>query len=367
MDTRGTTYPDNQPGPIPERECREKDTPTGKCITTTRKGYCTNLRTARSNQESSGQAYKRATRSYYKRKELFEWTQHNYELYRDFDICVDSELIAMSTSLTANVKTYSLLSQTLYANLKKVVAAIADLKTKVGALDEAGHNLDKYRNDQANATQWCLLTGKNDGNCRPEPEPNRHRPEPEHHQHRPETCKEVDKVYDELIHFTKKVLIPDINSLMQSASDTAGIQTFTNVDGLTALQTNFTTATTTLVTKIQAVAATRRKDLDGCQTELATAVSNCTTAGVNKYGAISISNGEHCTVQFLCCPDCSCVFPERSDVLEPHLEKCECCICNIGEKIRSTYHHINPGPKPGGPEDRDCGCGGQSPTKPPIN
>lgn len=358
MDTRGTTYPGNPPGPIPERECHEKESPTGKCIMTVRPTYCVTLRTARSNQESAEQAYDRSVRLYYKKKELFEWTQHNYELYRDFDICVDSELTAMTTALTANVKTYSQLSQTLYTNLKKVVTAVADLKTKISALSDAAYNLDKYRNDQANASQWCLLTGKNVDNCKPEPEPHR----------RPEACHDADKIYDDLILMTKKVLIPDVNSLMQSASDTVGIQTFTNIDGLTTLQTSLGTATTALVGKIQSVGKTRRGDLDTCQTDLATAVQNCTAAGVNKYGMISVAHGEHCTVQFLCCPDCDCVvYPERPDILEPHLEKCECCICDIGEKIRSTYHHSDPpywGPN-GGHHHRDCGCSGQSPM-PPI-
>src|SRR5580698_2336781 len=113
MDTRGTTYPGNQPGPIPDRECREKESPTGKCITTTRQPYCVTSRTAKSNEEGAEQAYDRSVRLYYKKKELFEWTQHNYELYRDFDICTDSELTAITTALTANVKSYSTLSQTL--------------------------------------------------------------------------------------------------------------------------------------------------------------------------------------------------------------------------------------------------------------
>jgi hypothetical protein len=359
MDTRGTTYPGNPPGPIPERECREKESPTGKCITTTRQPYCVTLRTAKSNEEGAEHAYDRSVRLYYKKKELFEWTQHNYELYRDFDICVDSELTAITTALTANVKTYSALSQALYTNLKKVVAAVTDLKTKVSLLGDAAYNLDKYRNDQANASQWCLLTGKNVENCKPEPD---------HHHHRPEACHDADKVYDELILMTKKVLIPDVNSLMQSATDTVGIQTFTNIDGLTATQTNFGTATAALVTKVQATSKTRRTDLDTCQTDLATAVQNCTTAGVNKYGMISVAHGEHCTVQFLCCPDCDCVLPDRPDVLEPHLEKCECCICDIGEKIRSTYHHSEPGnwgENGGRHHPGDCGCGGH-PTLPPI-
>ncbi|HEV9035127.1 MAG TPA: hypothetical protein VGQ51_00850 [Puia sp.] len=353
MDTRANTYPGNypgnQPGPghHPERECKEKDTQTGKAIDTARLTYCTNLQTAKGDQASSEKAYDRSVMIYHKKKKLFEWTEHNYRLYRDFDICVDNELTAVTTSLTANVKAISGLSGDLFTNLKSVVTKIADLKTKIGALGDAAYNLDKYKNDQANATQWCLLTGKNVDNCRPEHE---------HHHHRPEHCHDADQIYHELIHLTKKVLIADVNSLVQSAADTAGIQTFTNIDTLTTQQTAFTTAATALVTQIQTTVTTRRKDLDGVQADLSAAVQACTSAGVDKYTKTSIAHAAHCTVQFLCCPDCECVRIEPCDSHEPRLIDCECRICDIGEKIRSTYRGE-------GDPDPDCGCHGKEPRR----
>lgn len=348
MDTRTNTYSGNQPGQGhgPERGCKEKDSPTGKCIETARQVYCTNLQTAKGDEASSGKAYDRSVMIYHKKKKLFEWTEHNYRLYRDFDICVDNELTALTTSLTASVKTISGLSQDLYTNLKSVVTKIADLKTKIGALGDAAYNLDKYKNDQANATQWCLLTGKNVDNCKPEHE---------HHPHRPEACNDADKIYHELITLTKKVLIADVNSLVQSASDTVGIQTFTNIDTLTTQQATFTTAAAALVTQVQATVKTRRTDLDNVQTDLSSAVQTCTNAGVDKYTKNSICHAAHCTIQFLCCPDCDCVRMLPCDVQEPRLVDCECRICVIGEKIRSTYRGE------GGDIDKDCGCHGKDP------
>jgi len=349
MDTRANTYPGNQQGPErrPERECEEKDTPTGKAIATARQIYCTNLQGAKGDQASAEKAYDRAVVIYHKKKKLFEWTERNYQLYRNFDICVDSELTALTTSLTANVKTVSGLSQDLYKNLKTLVTKIADLKTKTIALGDAAYNLVKYKDDQANATQWCLLTGKNVDNCKPEHEQH-------HHHHRPEACNDADKIYHELIECTKKVLIADINSLVQSTNDTVGIQTFTNIDTLTTQQTAFTTASAALVTQIQATVKTRRTDLDTVQTDLSAAVATCTSTGVDKYTKTSICHAAHCTVQFLCCPPCLCVKPRRPEGCEPHLIDCECKICRIGERIRSTYREE-------GELEQDCGCHGREP------
>jgi cytochrome c556 len=338
------TYPENQgrPDHHPESDCQEKESPTGKCIATSMQVFCTNLRGAKSDQESAEKAYHRSLVIYGKKKKLFEWTEHNYRLYRDFDICVDSELTAATTSLTANVKSFSTLSQNLYNNLKKAVTMISDLKTKVGLLGDAAYILDKYKHDQANSTQWTLLTGKVMENCKPEHEHH-------HHWERPESCADADDIYCDLIEITKKVLIPDVNSLFGSATDTVGIQTFTNIDNLTTQQASFTTAAAALVTKVQATAKTRRADLDGVQTDLSTAVQDCTNAGIAKFNKMSMRHAAFCTVKFLCCPECSCVRHKDPEVREPHLIDCECRICKIGEKVRSAYR------SPGEP-DRDCGC-----------
>ena len=81
--------------------CEEKDTPTQKVISAARQLYCTNLQTCKADKASSEKTYERAVRIYRKKKKLFEWTEHNYRLYRDFDICFDTELTTGNISLTA--------------------------------------------------------------------------------------------------------------------------------------------------------------------------------------------------------------------------------------------------------------------------
>jgi hypothetical protein len=350
MDTKSDTRPGNERIPGELTGCLEKDTPTQKFISTARQLYCTNLHQSKADRTSSEKAYDRAVRLYRKKKKLFEWTENNYRLYRNFDICLDNELTTGNASLTANVKTYSALSTALYTSLKQVVAGITDLKTKISNLRDQASALDNYKNDQANAIQWSLLTGKSMDNCKPENEGH-------HHRERPEACKDADEIYHDLIAIPKKVLIFDVDSLLQSAADTVGIQTFTNIDILTTQQANLSTASTALVQQITTALKTRTTDLVTVQTDLVTSVQECTSAGVDKYNKISICSGAHHTVQFLCCPDCNCIHPVEElgrrpgeeHGHHPRLEDCECRICRICEGVKNAY------PREGEPEE-DCGC-----------
>jgi hypothetical protein len=340
MDTKQGSYLGNERRPGEIAGCEEKDSPTQKSISTARELYCTNLHQCKADQKSSEKAYDRAVRLYRKKKMLFEWTENNYRLYRNFDICLDNQLTTGNASLTTNVKTYSTLSTALYTTLKQVVAGITNLKTTVSALRDQASSLDNYKNDQANATQWSLLTGKSMDNCKPDNEG---------HHHRPEACRDADILYDDLILVPKKVLVFDVDSLLQSAQDTVGIQTFTNIDILTTQQTALSTASAALVTQVTTALKARTADLVTTQADLVTAVQDCTSAGIDKYNKISICDGAHHTVQFLCCPDCKCVRPWETDPHHPVLVDCECRICHICECVKNTY-------PPGEEPEEDCGC-----------
>jgi hypothetical protein len=327
-----------KPSPNPEQGKKDKDrvrseereTATQKSIDAARQLYCNNLRTTKSNQKAGEKAYERSLRIYRKKKKLFEWTENNYRIYRDLDICLDTELTTGNAALTANVTGYNKLSAGLYANLTQITAAVKTLKTKVSALRDQASVLENYKNDQCNATQWALLTGKNMENCKgeaPLPAP----------RERPEACKDADKIYEELIHIPKKVLVFDVDSLLQSSADVTGIQTFSNISVLTQLQTDLSKATTGLVTQIQAAVKARTADLATAQTDLITAVQDCTKAGVDEYNKISVCHAAHFSVTFLCQPDCGCVKPWQETVIVPRLEDCERRICRIGEVVRSVY------------------------------
>lgn len=308
----------------------EKETATQKSIDAARQLYCTNLRTSKADQKAGEKAYERAVKIYRKKKKLFEWTENNYRIYRDLDICLDTELATGNAALTDNVTNYNKVSVALYTNLTKITAAVRDLKTKISTLRDQASVLENYKNDQCNATQWALLTGKNMENCKTDAPP----PVP---RERPEVCRDADKIYEELIHIPKKVLVFDVDSLLQSSADVTGVQTFSNVAVLTKLQTDLSTASTALVTQVQAAVKARTADMATVQADLVTAVQDCTKAGVDEYNKISVCHAAHFSVQFLCQPDCGCVKPWQETVIAPRLEDCECRICRIGEVVRSTY------------------------------
>lgn len=328
----------SKPSPNPEQGKKEKDrvkpeekeTATQKSIDAARQLYCTQLRTAKANQKAGEKAYERAVRIYRKKKKLFEWTENNYRIYRDLDICLDTELTTGNAALTENVVNYNKLSGALYANLTQITAAVKTLKTKVSALRDQASVLENFKNDQCNATQWALLTGKNMENGKTDA------PMPPARE-RPEACKDSDKVYEELILVPKKVLVFDVDSLLQSSADVTGIQTFSNVGVLTQLQADLSKASTALVTQVQTSVKARTADMAAVQTDLVASVQECTKAGVDEYNKISINHAAHFSVQFLCQPDCGCVKPWQEAVIAPRLEDCESRICRIGEVVRSVY------------------------------
>jgi hypothetical protein len=308
----------------------EKESPTQKSIAAARQLYCTNLRTAKSTQKASEKAYERAVRIYHKKKKLFEWTELNYRIYRDLDICLDTELATGNACLNTNVTNYNTVAGLLYANLTKITATVKDLKTKISGLRDQASVLDNYRNDQCNATQWALLTGKNMENCKGDAPP----PVP---RERPDACRDADRIYEELIVIPKKVLVFDVDSLLQSSADVTGIQTFSNVSILTKLQTDLSTISGTLVTQIQTAVKARTADMITVQADLVTSVQDCTKAGVDEYNKVSVCSAAHFSVQFLCQPDCTCVKPWQETLNAPRLEDCECRICRICEVVKSTY------------------------------
>lgn len=314
------------PRPDEKENHPPKETPTQKSISAARQLYCTSLETAKTNQKAAITAYDRALKIYRKKKELFEWTEQNYRIYRDLDICLDTELATGNTSLTANVASYNTLSTGLYTNLTKIVTAVKDLKTKIYALRDQSSVLENFRNDQCNATQWALLTGKVMENCKgdaPIPLPGE----------RPEACKDSEHVFNELISIPKKALVFDVDSLLQSAADVTGIQTFSNISSLTGLQAGLTSASTSLVQQIQAAVKARTADMVTVQADLVTAVQDCTKAGVEEYNKISVCIASHYTIHYLCSPDCTCTPPRQEHIHIPRLKDCECRICQLGEKL----------------------------------
>jgi hypothetical protein len=310
-------------------KCEEGDTATMKCVNKLRQTYCQAMETGKSNREAAGKDFKHKAELFEEKQKLFMWTEKNYRLFRDMDILVDTRLQATNDTFKTNVANYNTESTNLYNKLKAILAAVKDVKSKVSALRDQASNLDNYKNDQCNASQWTLLTGKHVDNCKPDP----NGPPIE----RPDACKDAEKIYNELILTPKKVLVFDVDYLVKSAADIVGIQTFSNITSLTALQTNLSAAGTAFITAIQATVKLRAADLVKDQTDLTSSVYDCTVSGINKFTAISDCDAAYATLEFLCEPDCHCAEPRKPDIFEPRLHKCECDICEICAEVKNTY------------------------------
>ena len=330
--------------PAEEKKSEEKKTPTEKSYCTGKDIYCTALQTARTDRDAAKEAYTRSLEIYDKRKLLFEWTEKNYRMYRNLDLCLDTELTTGNAALTTNVTAYTTLSQNLYKGLTGITTAAKALKVLVNTLRDRASDLENFKNDQCNAGQWGLLTGENVENCKPAGGKT-----PVHHEP-PDVCKDAAKIYEELISITKKSLVFDVDSLVQSSADVTGIQTFSNIAVLPTLQSVLSNASSAFVQQIQNTVKGRLADLNTTQDNLVSATKDCTNAGVNNFNKIAIYSGAHSTMEFLCHPDCGCAPKLELGNPVPRLHDCECNICRIGEAIKGKY--------PGSP---------QSTTQPPAS
>lgn len=310
-------------------KCEENDTATRKSISSLRQVYCLKLETAKGDRGAAAKDFEQKAKLFEEKKKLFMWTEKNYRLLRDLDIVVDTRLQATNDTFKANVAAYNSESTSLYNQLKAILAAVKDVKAKVSALRDQASNLENYKNDQCNASQWCLLTGKSMDNCKPDP----NCPPVE----RPDGCKDADKIYCELIGVPKKVLVFDVDYLVKSAADIVGIQTFSNVSSLTALQSNLSDAGKNFITAVQGSVKERFTELTKYQADLTTAVTDFTTSGITKFTKISDCDAAYATLEFLCEPQCQCAEPRKPDICEPRLHKCECEICEICAEVKNTY------------------------------
>jgi len=309
--------------------CEEGETPTQKSLPGLRQIYCQDKDTKKAAKEVASADFDQKKVIFEEKKKTFMWTERNYRLWRDVDIVVDTRLQATNDTFKTNVASYNTQSTALYTQLKAILAAVKDVKTKVSALWDQASMLDKFKNDQCNASQWTLLTGKHMEGCKPDP----NTPMPD----RPDHCKDADKIYNELIMVTKKVLSVDVASLLNASADIVGIQTFSNIAALTAQQTALATASTSFKTTVAGIVKTRSGDLTTVQGELTTTLTDATVAGIGRCTAVSDYDASCYTLEILCQCHCDCVVPRKEGECHPRLHDCECKICEICKDVKNTY------------------------------
>lgn len=304
-------------------DCVENDTATQKSINSARRKYCDELYVSAGEVSKYETQYNGQVAVYEDKKCLFVWTEGNYRRYRNTDISVATELLQSNELIKANVGNYISWNNDLSAGLKNIVKLVKDLKAKTIELRDAANKLGDCIHDSCNCSQMTILTGEVQKNCKDKPPADK----------RPEECKDVKEVIDDLI-CMPKALGFDADYLLKAASDTVGIQVFSNVSTLDSLQKTFSEEAKSFGKLIQETAKKREGDMKKAQDDLVKTVQDTTKSASWLYSQRSDFEGLMCTTKFICCPPCDCVTDVKC---EPRLGKCKEEICDICEKVKETF------------------------------
>src|SRR5260221_71085 len=213
---------------------------------------------------------------YESKKCFFIDTELNYRLYRNMELNTGAELIQATTEIKQNVAGYIKLSDSLAASLRTVIANVKDAKKKFGDLRKASMDLDICISDKCNCTQMIILTGKSGtaGVC-------------------PNAADTLDKLVKRPEYF-----LDDCDTLLTSAADVSGIQTFVNVKSIDQLQTDFSAAAKTFDTQVQAKMTQGLTELTQLQKDLTKSITDLTTADHALYNKRDDADAETESIEF---------------------------------------------------------------------
>lgn len=340
--------------------CKETDYPTQLTINRERLKFCSTLYETSGKVSMLEKKFKGEKRLYNDKTCLFNHTEENYRLFRNLEITVGTELLQTNESVKANVKSYNDWNAALNKVLKEGIAkAVKDVKAKFAELDAAAFKLDSCRNEKCNQAQVAALTGEKPEGCKDDPK------DP------PKDCADAGDILDELICMPSG-LVADIDSIFQSSSDVVGIQVFSNIDTLDALQKKLEEQSKQFEAHLNAVMKLRADDLKNLQLEMVKSVQSITRAAMDRNSSRSEFEGYKDAVNFICCPKCKCLEDcdcndddennEKKDnrrdcdeLSEPRLQECEEEICKICDEVKQTFccDDSEPGEDP---DKGDCGC-----------
>ncbi|HLK27329.1 MAG TPA: hypothetical protein VKT28_02020 [Puia sp.] len=306
-------------------EKHHPDLPTIKTIKAQKEIFCQSIKTKLGNLNSSSENCKGLTINYEHRKCRFVKTEKNYRIYRNLELSVGIELVKALDSLNNNITTYVGYNTSLVTALGAVVQAAKTAKSKFSDLRDSASKLEACTKDSCNRTQMTILTGERHDDCKDKKDT------PAHPQHRPDDCKCAGEIIHELI---KKPahLCMGIDSVLSSAVDIVGIQTFSNISSLSqtffpAIKKNATDLDGFINSKITAGAT----ELTAAQTALSDSIKALTDGGYQLYNSridIDVDNG---VKEFLCHLPCDCICDEDD------FKKCKCKICEICEIIPEIF------------------------------
>jgi len=307
-------------------DCGDNNTATQKSIAVDQEKCCEALTQLAGEVGQTEENYRGRKELYESKKCLFIWTEENWQIFRNTEICVGSDLLQSNDSLTENIGNYIKWNKELATCLKDITKLVKDAKGKFAELRDQACKLENCKNDSCNSTQWAVLTGKTPEECDDESKPI--------DQERPEACKDVEKIWHDLVCIPKGLSF-DIDLIFKSASEIVGIQIFSNIASLEPLQKTLSDDFGEFEKLLVETMKLREGELKKLQEELIKCAKDVSKSNHGRYGKRSDFEGLKTTVEFICCPDCKCV--EECECDDPRLKKCACDICDICEKVEKTF------------------------------
>lgn len=322
---KGQRNQDDDCGCPPNDDCEENNSLTQKTINAGQGQYC-DLLFYYAGEVSKWEKNYDGQQIVLEHKQcMFNWTEENYQRYRNTEITVGTSLILSSDLIKENVSLNIKSGTALSTTLKDIFKAIKEAKVKMNDLREAACKLDSCLQDSCNCAQLTVLTGKVQEKCRDS--------KPVQGE-RPAECKDIEEVLHDLICMPKS-LWSDIESIFKASSDVIGIQVFSNIGTLDPLQKTLAEQSKTFEKQLVEAMKLRETDLKKLQEDLIKLVQETTKSEITLYQKRSDFEGTYKTVRYLCCPKCGCVIEEAH--CEPRLHKCEEEICGICEDVKKTF------------------------------
>jgi len=312
--------------------CHEIESPTQKkTINRLRQDYCKEMYFLEGEVEQL-QVRQEQLGTLIKEKQCwFVWTEQNYRIHRNLELMIGSELIQTSDSIKDGVKNYLTSNKMLADALKKFTASVKDVRDKMKDFRDAECKLENCKDDPCSCNEMIELTGVVPPNCQGKPQDRGGKPRP------PSACSAdtINKLLDWLFCMPKNLYF-DVESLYKSASNTQGIQTFSNIASLDSLQNElvdrikkFDKQITDNIKRGEADVKSSLDDLTKSRKELA-------KTDVDLYAKRTDFEGVKDAVKFYCCEACHCVEDEKGDC-NKRLHECECKICEICGKVQKAH------------------------------
>ena len=312
-------------------ECVETDYNTQKSINTERASYCSQVYEAAGEVNKWEASWTGEGNLFNRRKCMFVLTEENFQRYRNTEMTLGTEMLQSTTLIKDNVKNYIAWGSTLSGNLKDIFKKVKDAKAKLNDLVEAACKLDNSKTNTCYQAEWTILTGKTPAKCGEQGQGG------EPPKGYPDKCKDIDKTICEML-CMPKALNKDINHLFKASSDIIGIQIFSNIGTLDALQAEFEKRSKVFDAQLQDVVKAREGDLKELQKSLVKSVQETTKAASALNTAKSSFEALYYSARYFCCPHCGCLPKESDrDNCEERLKNCECCICDICGHVKETF------------------------------